>query len=320
MLQTARMRQGRSLPCSSGTFFSSAQIPSVSPHAAPTGYGVGGQPCGDAGAGGEEAPAGSGVAETPDDGAGSAEFEAADAWRGSKPGWFFGTGELGTGYYRDSMELVAEPAAQPVPATPGALGGEGAEPASDTCIPAEEQEGPGEHYWGQALQTLDTAVQVRPGKSVSLLVKREPNRIRFSLRQGVGEEVERPPWKETWGGGASIENPHVQRVHYCELLVRACLCLCLCVCTCVPVCAWGREGKLTRAKSCRDGVAGKVCDAQRRSRLYGDATDQGVVLLFQYQCSPHPPPHTHRAQPHRSRTFCSACGASGSRPSRRISR
>lgn len=37
---------------------------------------------------------------------------------------------------------------------------------------------------------------------------------------GVGEEVERPPWLEEWGGGASIENPHVQRVHYCSLLVR----------------------------------------------------------------------------------------------------
>ena len=38
---------------------------------------------------------------------------------------------------------------------------------------------------------------------------------------GVGEETERPPWLEEWGGGASVENPHVQRVHYCELLVRA---------------------------------------------------------------------------------------------------
>ena len=36
----------------------------------------------------------------------------------------------------------------------------------------------------------------------------------------MGEEVDRPPWLEKWGGGASVENPHVQRVHYCELLVR----------------------------------------------------------------------------------------------------
>ena len=44
--------------------------------------------------------------------------------------------------------------------------------------------------------------------------------IRFDLRQGVGEWVERAPWKIEWGGGASVENPHVQRVKYCELLVR----------------------------------------------------------------------------------------------------
>ena len=37
----------------------------------------------------------------------------------------------------------------------------------------------------------------------------------------MGEYVEKPPWLEEWGGGSSIENPHVQRVHYTELLVRA---------------------------------------------------------------------------------------------------
>ena len=31
--------------------------------------------------------------------------------------------------------------------------------------------------------------------------------------------MEKPPWLVEWGGGSSIENPHVQRVHYCELLV-----------------------------------------------------------------------------------------------------
>ena len=36
--------------------------------------------------------------------------------------------------------------------------------------------------------------------------------------------MEKPPWLVEWGGGASIENPHVQRVHYCELLVRLLLC------------------------------------------------------------------------------------------------
>ncbi len=39
------------------------------------------------------------------------------------------------------------------------------------------------------------------------------------VQEGVGDFVEKPPWLVGWGGGASIENPHVQRVHYCELLV-----------------------------------------------------------------------------------------------------
>jgi len=43
--------------------------------------------------------------------------------------------------------------------------------------------------------------------------------IRFKLREGVGKFVERAPWKIEWGGGSSVENPHYQRVHYCELLV-----------------------------------------------------------------------------------------------------
>ena len=61
---------------------------------------------------------------------------------------------------------------------------------------------------------------MEPGRRVLLLARREEGRMRFALRQGVGEWVGRPPWKVEWGGGASIENPHVQRVHYCELLVR----------------------------------------------------------------------------------------------------
>lgn len=63
-------------------------------------------------------------------------------------------------------------------------------------------------------------LQVAPGKKVTLLAKREGSKVRFGLRQGVGEWVERAPWKVEWGGGASVENPHYQRVHYCELLVR----------------------------------------------------------------------------------------------------
>lgn len=45
--------------------------------------------------------------------------------------------------------------------------------------------------------------------------------IRFSLRAGAGQMVERAPWKIEWGGGSSVENPHFQRVHYCDLLVSS---------------------------------------------------------------------------------------------------
>lgn len=45
--------------------------------------------------------------------------------------------------------------------------------------------------------------------------------MRFSLRPGVGDWVGKAPWKVEWGGGASVENPHFQRVHYCELLVSS---------------------------------------------------------------------------------------------------
>ena len=34
----------------------------------------------------------------------------------------------------------------------------------------------------------------------------------------------KPPWLVEWGGGASVENPHVQRVHYCQLLVCSIIC------------------------------------------------------------------------------------------------
>ena len=44
--------------------------------------------------------------------------------------------------------------------------------------------------------------------------------MRFSLKEGVGTWVGKSPWHIEWGGGASIESPHYQRVHYCELLVR----------------------------------------------------------------------------------------------------
>jgi hypothetical protein len=64
-------------------------------------------------------------------------------------------------------------------------------------------------------------MQVTPGKKVMLLARRNGAQRRFSLRAGTGSPVAIAPWKEEWGGGASVENPHFQRVHYCELLVSA---------------------------------------------------------------------------------------------------
>ncbi len=53
-----------------------------------------------------------------------------------------------------------------------------------------------------------------------MLVKREGGQFQFRLRAGMGDWVDRAPWRIEWGGGSSIENPHFQRVHYCQLLVR----------------------------------------------------------------------------------------------------
>ena len=52
-----------------------------------------------------------------------------------------------------------------------------------------------------------------------LLARREGGCVSFRLREGVGDWVDRAPWRIEWGGGSSVENPHVQRVHYCQLLV-----------------------------------------------------------------------------------------------------
>lgn len=89
-------------------------------------------------------------------------------------------------------------------------------PVQEDPIPEEEDE----HYWGQALQYLDRAVSVEPGKKVMVLTRREGNTLKFSLRQSIGDWVPKAPWRIEWGGGSSVENPHFQRVHYCELLVR----------------------------------------------------------------------------------------------------
>ncbi len=78
------------------------------------------------------------------------------------------------------------------------------------------------HYWGQALQYLDRAVHVEAdtvGRRITVVAKQDGSRVCFALRQGVGGWVDRAPWRIEWGGGSSVENPHYQRVHYCELLV-----------------------------------------------------------------------------------------------------
>ena len=82
-----------------------------------------------------------------------------------------------------------------------------------------KQENQKEHYWGQAVQYLERGVQVQGSKKITLLARRESDRVSFTLKEGVGAFVGKPPWKIEWGGGASVESPHFQRVHYCELLV-----------------------------------------------------------------------------------------------------
>ncbi len=58
------------------------------------------------------------------------------------------------------------------------------------------------------------------GSKIMVLARREGGKVSFRLREGVGVRVPRAPWRIEWGGGASIENPHFQRVHYCQLLAR----------------------------------------------------------------------------------------------------
>ena len=90
----------------------------------------------------------------------------------------------------------------------------------DSDYESEEEEEENNHYWGQALQYLERSVQIKGGKKIAVLAKREADIIRFSLKEGVGSWVGKPPWKIEWGGGASVESPHFQRVHYCQLLVN----------------------------------------------------------------------------------------------------
>ena len=87
-------------------------------------------------------------------------------------------------------------------------------------VPVGEPSSPSSHHWGQALQNLDRAVEVSAGQRVTMLYAVEGERLRFSLREGEGDWVAKPPWLVTWGGGSSVESPHFQRVHYCTLLVN----------------------------------------------------------------------------------------------------
>ncbi|KAL4451864.1 hypothetical protein ABPG75_007526 [Micractinium tetrahymenae] len=175
------------------------------------------------------------------------DFLPADSFEGARPGYAFKLGDQGLGYYLDSRPSGStggnkgSSSSSPTEARPaaaaaasrsegqqqgaGALAVAAATTAPTPAAAANEQPPPQplppgpRHHWGQALQYLDRAVAVQPGRRLALLARREEGRLRFSLRQGMGEPVGRSPWKIEWGGGSSIENPHYQRVHYCQLLV-----------------------------------------------------------------------------------------------------
>lgn len=76
------------------------------------------------------------------------------------------------------------------------------------------------HSFGQALYYLDRQLSLTPGATFSVLARREgpAATLGFQLRPGLGEWVPRPEWLEEWGGGTSVENPHVQRARYLQLL------------------------------------------------------------------------------------------------------
>ena len=109
---------------------------------------------------------------------------------------------------------------------PGALGDAG-EIVASAIEPEDEPEGfpsetsrsrtRDEHYWGQALSP-ERGAQVRAEEGHAAGEARE--RPRDVQPQGGRRRVRREtPWRIEWGGGASVESPHFQRVHYCELLV-----------------------------------------------------------------------------------------------------
>lgn len=88
--------------------------------------------------------------------------------------------------------------------------------------PPQETDGRRVYYstaYGQGLFYLDRALNLDLTAKFSLLARRESGgRLSFHPRPGLGEFVERPEFLEEWGGGVSVENPHVQRAKYIELL------------------------------------------------------------------------------------------------------
>lgn len=168
------------------------------------------------------------------------DFVPADSFQGARQGYAFKLGDQGIGYYLEcpassadagkagicSQEKEEGAPAASVIASSSEAQQQGGSVLANVPWAAEQAQpqplAPGpRHHWGQALQYLDRAVAVHPGRRVALLARRDEGRMRFSLRQGVGEAVGRSPWKVEWGGGSSVENPHYQRVHYCQLLVRS---------------------------------------------------------------------------------------------------
>ncbi|CAG9462617.1 unnamed protein product [Pedinophyceae sp. YPF-701] len=134
-------------------------------------------------------------------------------FEGPRDGYFFGCGDEGIGYYLEASRRDTQVALRTPPDAERA-GGYAASDAAD--------EHPHGTCAGQGLQHLDAAVRVSPGQRVTVLVRRDGGSIapvRFALREGVGALVPRPPWLEEWGGGTSVENPHVQRPKYCDLLL-----------------------------------------------------------------------------------------------------
>lgn len=191
--------------------------------------------------------------------------------------------------------VPVQPAATPGSSREGPVcsGSQGACASAAAAAPAKYPNG--SHYWGQALQYLDSVVVLQPGARIALRAQRDGKRLRFSLAgidgkntapsassgaagpmasdgapaAGAGSSsadlasgirasattagaagggapssvptshiyvtgaaapaavpapvpapVRRSPWKEQWGGGSSVDNPHYQRLHYTELILR----------------------------------------------------------------------------------------------------